>query len=198
MCLKEKLDFAVLAYRKAIDDGFSSARLRNNLAYALSRLGQREQSVEILDQAIAADSSLAAAYYQRAALSAALSVQAHKGIPPDAIRDIETAIRLQPANRRFYLTAAQLYARHAEDGGTTYRTKAINAALESIRLGLEPAALPRQGPWVELVKVMEASPKYAQAVAAGSRAERPDFPSGLLDSLADLDFDEGDELTAPD
>ncbi len=188
MCGKYKWDSAIRAYNNALEHGFSSAGLLNNMAFAYINLGRREESIEYLDRAITADKSLADAYYQGASVSAALAVEAGKGVPLDAIRDIETAIEIRPTQHRFYLTAAQVYASHESAGGAQDREKTINAVLESLRLGLYPAELPRQGPLAELMNAVRGLPEYAKAVADGSRVQRSD-PPGLVDSLAGFDFD---------
>ncbi|HEV3342151.1 MAG TPA: serine/threonine-protein kinase [Pirellulales bacterium] len=193
MCGKYKWDSAIRAYNKAIDDGFSSAGLLNNIAFAYINSGQREESLDYLDRAIAADESLADAYYQRAGVSAALAVDGQRDVPLSAIQDIETAIRLRPKNYRAHLKAAQIYTWHEKVGGVQDRERAIEVVLESLRLGLDPAELPREGPLTELMKVVRGLPKYAKAVADGSRVQRSD-PPGLVDSLAGLDFDDDDEL----
>ena len=45
--------------------GFQSAGLSNNMALALTKSGRREEAIEWLERALAADRSLGAAYYQR-------------------------------------------------------------------------------------------------------------------------------------
>jgi serine/threonine protein kinase len=195
LCGQYKWDSAIRAYTDALHNGFSSAGMLNNMAFALINRGRRQQSLEYLDRAIAADEQLVDAYYQRASVSAALAVEHGEDVPLSAIRDIERAIQLRPANYRLYLSAAQLYAFRDKGGGGPNREKAIEAVLTSLRLGLDPAELPQQGHLAKLMEVVRPSPEYAKALADRSRVERSD-PPGLVDSLAGLDVDEPDKFAA--
>ncbi|HWB09354.1 MAG TPA: protein kinase [Pirellulales bacterium] len=193
MCGKYKWESAVLAYRKALERGFSTAGLLNNMAYALINSSDREASLEYLDRAITADRRLVDAYYQRASVTAALAVDGKRDVPLQAIRDIETAIQLRPNNYQIHLKAALIYFWDEKAGGGSDREKAIESVLTALRLGLDPVELPRQGDLAELTEVVRRSPKYAEALAEGSRVERADSP-GLVDSLDGLSLDEPDKL----
>ena len=183
-CAMSKWKSAITSYHSAIQSGFESAGLMNNLAYALVNAGHRNEATEWLDRAIATDGTMVDAYYQRAWLLAALAVQEGRPVPLQTVADIEKAIHLLPSNYRIFLTAANIEALvGAEAGALEHRDRAASYLLDSLRLGLDVSQLPASGPLADIVEQIRASEEYQAAVADGSRAVRAPIP-GLVDSLA--------------
>ena len=69
---------ALEAYRQAVDAGFGTAAVYNNMGYCCHRLGLLEDAERWLQQAIEADPSLASAYHMRAL---AVLTQARRDFP---------------------------------------------------------------------------------------------------------------------
>lgn len=186
LCLLEKWDLAVAAYQRAMREGISSAALANNLGYALFRRGDRRESLEWLNQAIAGDGTLADAHYLRALLVTAFAGEAHEGIPRQARDDIDRAIQLCPANYRVFFAAAGIYSLSAaEQVRPELRQRARDCFYESLRLGLSASELPASGALAQLVRHERGSSDYQAAAAQGARARRS-RALGLVDSLAGI------------
>jgi serine/threonine protein kinase len=188
-CGLSKWDSAVAAYQTARAAGFESPGLMNNLAYALAQSGRRKEALGWLDRAIRADNGLTDAFYQRAAIGAAMAADDGTNIPASAMEDIEAAIELGPNNCWLFRSAADIYARRSvqsHDG--SLRLVAIDRLLQSLRLGLEPSALPSGGPLGEIASEIDSAPESVAAVALGAQSI-PCAPPGIVDSLAGVEFD---------
>lgn len=183
-CALSKWDSAIAAYEQAQAAGFESAGLMNNLGYALARSGDRREAIDWLDRAIAADSCLAAAYYQRASINAAIAAEVGHDVPESAIRDIEAAIERDAGNCRTYLSAAGIFAwRSAKTGQSKYRAKASAYLLQALRFGLAPSAVPTGDPLGEVAREIRGSQAFAAAVEVGCRTTAA-ATLGIVDSLA--------------
>jgi hypothetical protein len=105
------------------------------------------------------------------------------------MEDIEAAIELGPNNCWLFRSAADIYARRSvqsHDG--SLRLVAIDRLLQSLRLGLEPSALPSGGPLGEIASEIDSAPESVAAVALGAQSI-PCAPPGIVDSLAGVEFD---------
>jgi serine/threonine protein kinase len=180
---------AIRAYSLAKARGFDSAGLDNNMAFALSKLGQRKGALRWLDRALAVDASLPEAYYQRAQLSAALAEMAGRPTPVQAIADIERAAELWPQNGRIYVAAARILATACKQTGVAETgERAISYVLQSLRFGYTLAEISASGIPTEIVERAQASPQYKLAVEQGATAHRLP-PPGLVDALAGAQLD---------
>lgn len=188
MCGKKKFDLALLAYKKATEDGFQSAGLLNNMAFSLIRCGHRDDALEYLNQALAIDPMLVDAYCQRARLSMVIALDSGQEVPSAAINDIERALSLAPTHERIHCAAAEIYAGHERVGGASDRKKATESVLQSLRLGFDPAQFSEQGPLAQLVEDLRGTAEFAAAISQGSQHPRSE-PLGLVDSLAGIEFD---------
>lgn len=188
-CADEQWAWAILAYNKAMSGGCSSAGLYNNLAYALISSGHREEALGWLNRALATDSQLVDAYYQRASIATALAAERAEHAPDSAMSDIEVAIQIAPRNYRLYLVAANMHAWNAQlRNDARRRTKATDCLLRSIRLGFRIEDLPPNGPLAEIAKGVLLLPEFDAARKEGELAARAALP-GLVDSLAGVEFD---------
>jgi serine/threonine protein kinase len=180
-CAQRNWKLAIEAYRFATAAGFESAGLYNNLAHALIKSNRREQALRWLDLALEKE-PLPDAYYQRASLSLALAVDHHRPPPPQAAKDIETAIALLPGNYRPHLVAANVYAVLAEHGGAGEREVSLRHLLDALRLGLRANEIPISGPLAAIVAEAAADESYQAALTQHAKVPRLPAP-GLVDSL---------------
>ncbi|TMQ34585.1 MAG: tetratricopeptide repeat protein, partial [Planctomycetota bacterium] len=118
------------AYRQALEAGFQSAELYNNLGCLHVAQGKREQAQACFRQAIELNPSLQAAYHNRAMLSLQIELARRNEAAPlqrltaaDVVRvflqpaqpsdgltvDIEKAISVGPVSADLYYNAAHLY-----------------------------------------------------------------------------------------
>lgn len=188
-CGLNKWASAIGAYKRAHSAGFRSPGMMNNLAFALSQSGRREDAIGWLDRAIATDSRLAEAYYQRAAIKAAIAADRHIQIPLSAIRDVEAAIELSPVNGWICLSAAAIHAaRFTQTGDGAAHQKALGRLLQALRVGLDPGAIPTNGPLADIVSQVRGSLEFSEALKLGSHATPSPRPT-MLDSLTGIAFD---------
>jgi len=120
--------------QRAIDAGFNTAELHNNLGFSLAWLGSLDAARRHLDAAIGLNPSLQAAYFNRAKLGLR---EALKGASPTAaIADAEVAMRLGPISAELALDAARL---HALDLENPHRDDAVAGYVaQALRLGSSP------------------------------------------------------------
>ena len=120
--------------RKAIDAGFATAEVHNNLGYSYWCLDKLDSAREQLDEAIRLDPSLQAAYFNRAKVGLR---QVLRGADPTAaISDIEKAVELGPATADLYFYAARL---HALEHGGSRRDEIVERYIsEAQKLGISP------------------------------------------------------------
>lgn len=183
-CARKQWNSAIRAYHVAVTRGFVSAGLFNNMAHALAKSNRREESLACLNRALEIE-PLPSAYYQRAAISFALALDAHRLPSEQAVVDLETAIRLSPDDYRTRLLAATVYATAAEQGGDRDRLAARDQLLESLRLGLRADEIPTSGPLAAIAAAAAGSADYQSALARGASAPRT-LPPRLVDSLEKL------------
>ncbi|HET6880892.1 MAG TPA: hypothetical protein VFI31_12095, partial [Pirellulales bacterium] len=188
-CGLAKWDSAIRAYHFAKDRGFWSAGLSNNMALALTRSGQREEAIEWLERALAADRSLGAAYYQRARVLAALANDSRRPMPVQAVADIERAAELYPENGYVCLAVASIFGSAQMHGSPSeYGDRSVSFLLKSLRLGISPEEIRSSGIPLQIIERAKALSDYQLAIEQGATAERRP-PPGLVDSLAGVSFE---------
>ena len=99
--------------QRAIDAGFATAEVQNNLGHCFYRLRQLNTARQHLDEAIRLDPTMQAAYCNRAKVGLVESLK--RASPAAAISDAETAIRLGPVTADLYFDAARLYVLDRKD-----------------------------------------------------------------------------------
>jgi tetratricopeptide (TPR) repeat protein len=165
--VKGDLNSAWANYRKALDSGFDSPALTNNLACIELQQGRLALAESHLDSAINRDPQFQAAFHNRAwvhmhhvfqAAQAQQALQTGKGRPTKgakaaqqaveeryskAIDDLATALKVGPASRELFFDAgkinAQLFAR-----GKQPASQAIGFLDRAIALGLTRSAIERE------------------------------------------------------
>jgi serine/threonine protein kinase len=138
---------AVKHYLRAIDVGFATPEVFNNLGYSRFQARQRLEDVlaarSALNTAIKGDRGLQVAYYNRALVEREAAF-AREYIQPRAISDIELAIKLGPATPDLWRLAADLHGMAAGKSTGAERQRheeqALDAARQAIQLGQDPRA----------------------------------------------------------
>jgi Flp pilus assembly protein TadD len=133
-------------YEQAIQTGFGSPEVFNNLGYSYLNLDDLPKAKAALDLAVLRDSSLQAAFYNRALAEIGLALKrpnpAKKQIA-EAVKDVRTAIRLGEngnVTSDLYLDAAHICAIAAEQDDE-HRDPALRYLEIAIGLGQDPQAL---------------------------------------------------------
>lgn len=135
-----KLDYpseAVTRSLQAIDAGFATAEVFNNLGHFYSKAWKFDKARESLGQAIARNGNLQAAYHNRAAVELQQARQNLRHDVSSGIEDIQRARDLGPASADLDFTAGCLHAIAARSDSR--HTEPAFAAFElAIKHGLNP------------------------------------------------------------
>jgi serine/threonine protein kinase/Tfp pilus assembly protein PilF len=100
---------------RAINDGFASAEVFNNLGLACSRVGQFDAALDKLTVACGLNPTLQAAFYNRAVVDLKLaSLQPHH-VPTQGISDMEKALELGPPATDEFLNLFSLYVKAGQN-----------------------------------------------------------------------------------
>ncbi|MEM6802101.1 MAG: tetratricopeptide repeat protein [Bacteroidota bacterium] len=93
------------------------------LAQSLYHSGQKEEAFSFIDKSLEIDPKFAEAFQVRAAFLA------YEESFTQALKDIETAIKLMPENVEFYITAGDIYKKTGKiEGAKAYYSQAIELA----------------------------------------------------------------------
>jgi tetratricopeptide (TPR) repeat protein len=134
---------AIQQYQQAMDAGLKSAEVFNNQGYSYLQRGQLEEAKECLDQAIASNPAMAAAYHNRAWVRLHRLMQANRPAEGQAdiqtmLADIQTAVALSPLNpetSQLYADAACMSARAArDDEALSYGSRATDHGQDPVAL----------------------------------------------------------------
>jgi hypothetical protein len=173
---------AARLYQEAIDKGFKTDRVYNDLGYTYTRRRNEKDAeangLEALADAINRNPNLQAAYYNRAILLNNRIGQSQADNPIHPLTDIDHAISLGLATPRLYLDAARLYAEAAKskpragasvfdsvgsflaarEQSAAYQQRAIDYAQNALALGCQRTALEGDfflGPLVKQIPTVE-------------------------------------------
>lgn len=102
----------IASYRRAMDRGWCSAEVLNDLACSLlqDNIGMPAEAERLLEEAIRREPTLGAAYHNRAWADFARWMLRDSHLPAQGARDMEEAVRLGPQTPELYLDAAFLCA----------------------------------------------------------------------------------------
>jgi tetratricopeptide (TPR) repeat protein len=128
-----------------LTEGKEKAQLLLNMAYATYRRSVYSSSVRVLAQAIECDPQLQSAYHLRAWLGINRSSR-DVTTPAQAVRDIESALKLGPASWVLELHAAHVYDIDAKSSNRDHRQAIKDHLMKAARKGAQPRAL--QAPWI--------------------------------------------------
>jgi tetratricopeptide (TPR) repeat protein len=180
---------AIEAYEEAILAGFASAEVFNNLGYCHLQNGNWKQASECLDQAIARNPELAAAYHNRAWVGL---LQGHPGAPSNdgqprpalatIIRDIDQAIDLcpfSPKTAELYADAATCYAQAATEDDRWVQ-KALSYGQLAIANGQDPMKV------TEALCAFSGKSELFQALAATPKSGTPFQTLRVVDPISGI------------
>jgi Flp pilus assembly protein TadD len=130
---------AVALYRKALDFGYRSPGLLNNIGYSLRELGRLDESEKCLKQALEDDEDLPAAHHN---LVVVFTNRAFQGrpVPPEAFGHVRRAVELGPPSADLYRDVATLCAVAAQ-GDAARIPSAIEYLEKGLLYGLDPQAM---------------------------------------------------------
>jgi serine/threonine protein kinase len=172
---------AVRYYTDALNLGFRSPALLNNLGYSCAQ--QPDQAVavkEYLDQAIALDGRLQAAYFNRALVESTL-VEQGKHTPEQAIRDIETAIALGPPAADLHYHAAYFYALAARQ-----TPQNSGPALDHVEKAIALGRPPQDFAYLKWLEGVGQSPRLERLLKQAAAPLPVTSTPKLLDPLQDV------------
>ncbi len=101
---------AMIYFSQAIEAGFDTAEVLNNLGYCSLKRNDLRAAQQYLDQALARQPRLQAAYHNRLKVHARRGLRPSERIPASWLADLDQALSLGPASADLYLDAARLYA----------------------------------------------------------------------------------------
>jgi serine/threonine protein kinase/Flp pilus assembly protein TadD len=137
--LGQKSRRAIDYYQHAIQAGFGSAGLYNNLGYSYLVTGDFPAAGQWLSRAIQTGAPIQAAYYNRA-LMGLMGASDQPEDVPRALLAIEKAIQIGPVTAQLCRHAASLYAVAAESD-PKFREPALVYLRKAIELGEDPQEL---------------------------------------------------------
>jgi serine/threonine protein kinase len=173
---------AALLFQKAIELGYETDRVYNDLGYTYTRRRNEEtaqaKGLEALGNAIRLNSNLQAAYYNRAILLNDRIGQTQANNPIHPLTDIDHAIFVGQKTPTLYFDASRLYAEAStvrpragatvfdsvrnyltvRDQGVTYQYRAIEYAQSALALGYQRKLLERDfvlGPLAKQIPPVE-------------------------------------------
>lgn len=121
----------------AIDSGFATAEVRNNLGYCYLKRGDPASAVPHLDEALRRDESLQPALHNRALAEFAWALQEKRPLNVQAATDIDNAIEAGRPSADLYLSAARIYYRLGKEPEEHYKS-IFEYLREALRLGGDP------------------------------------------------------------
>ena len=163
---------AIAAYNEAIQAGFKSAPLFNNLGYSYLALLQMDEAQRCLELALQLDPNLRAAHHNRARLRLrqALRLIQQERVCPEArrcleagIKDIRRAIERGPVTAELYVDAARLCGVAARQSSQwvapalEYARLAVKAGYDSRKLKADRFLAPLRTEW-KFINPAEMSP----------------------------------------
>lgn len=133
---------AIVLYQKAIDAGYATAGIYNNLGVSFKNLGSPIDAYPCFEEAIRLDENLQAAYANRASI---VVNECHRGNfkhLEQAINDIQKAIAIGPASAELFYNAAVLLALCKDAEKTPeildYLSQAVEHGLSTEVLRVDP------------------------------------------------------------
>jgi eukaryotic-like serine/threonine-protein kinase len=163
---------AVGYFRLAIQQGFETAAVWNDLGHALLQVADAEKAAECFENALELDPTLQAALWNRARIELAYSASGN-GFPDTSY--IEAAIDQDPENALLNLDAAYTYAALARLSGKIERTLweelSVDYVRQSLQLGLPADEL--AGVFILLPEIKDH--QRLQGVVPGSSAAPPEI-----------------------
>jgi serine/threonine protein kinase len=168
---------AIKYYRLALEGGYSSPGLLNNLGYALIRTGQGDAAEQYLKQAIQQKSDLQAAHRNLVLVYLHRAI-AGKPLPKEAIGYARRAAEIGPPSTDLYRDVAAFFAVAARKDAellplaTRYVEKALDCGLDPRVFSTDPA-----------FEAVRQSPAFEQILAKQRQAVKPSRADYIVDPL---------------
>jgi tetratricopeptide (TPR) repeat protein len=135
----DQWDAAAVCYQDALNGGFVSPGLLNNLGFSYLRLNRLDAAEQYLSRAVAADERLAASYHALVLVGIDRAKQRGE-VPPSAMDWARKAIEAGPDSADLHRQVAMLYALGAKREPAK-AASAIEHLARAIQLGLDPKTL---------------------------------------------------------
>ena len=172
---------AIRFSEEAIDAGFATAEVYNNLGYSHLHTGDFKSAVVALDEAIRQDGSLQPALYNRAIVEFRWALKERRPLDNEAGTDIDNAMGAGPASAGLYLDAARIYWRLGQESEER-RERVIRYLSEALRLGAKADLVRR-----EYESLLD-DPAFGALLANSAPGEERVKLIGLVDPLAEDSF----------
>ena len=182
-CWALERDFpgAIVLSSEAIDAGFATAEVYNNLGYSHLCQGDFKSAMVALDEAIRQDESLQPALYSRALAEFRWALKERRPLDSKAGTDIDNAVDAGPPNAGLYLNAARIYSRLGQESGA-HREQVIRYLSEALQLGANADLVRRE------FKSLLDNPLIAALLANSASGEIRVKTIGLVDPLPEDSF----------
>lgn len=166
---------AITWYERAIQDGFRSAAIYNNLGYSHHQLGGYRRAIVELNSALELDEDLLPALHNRALADLELSITEDR-IPSVAIADIDRALKSSEGTAELYRDAARVYA-SASVFAPKWKASAVDCLRRATQLGMTRQSLES---YSDISGLLEQLPdgKQSTSMRAPAAAEHLIDPSG--------------------
>lgn len=127
---------AIASYRMALDLGYRSAAVFNNIGFSHVQLARHEEAEPYLREALALDERLESAHHM---LLVAVWDQARRAgtCSASAVACCEKALEVCPPSSRIFREAAFVYALAAEDD-PAFKRRALACLQKAVALGVDP------------------------------------------------------------
>ena len=179
---------AIPLYEAAIDQGFESAGVYNNLGYSYLHRGKFDRAETALHEAIRRDESLQSAYHNLAIVDWRMSMQNAKRLPDTS--QIEAAIGIGPKSALLYLHAANIYAVAAKKSSLQPAIEAVlvdkvmAACSRAVDLGIAPNRLKSAASYYPRLRSLDTFQELVDSPAP----ENPAIdPRRIVDPLLGMD-----------
>lgn len=172
---------AIRLYNDALDAGFASAVVHNDLGFSLLRAGQLQDAKTHVQQALDIDPNLQAAHHNLAWIRFQESFQGKADLLQDVLPELQQALELGPKSAALYRDLARVYAIAAKSD-PQLAEDAMDALNQAVELGLTREKLGKDG----FLANLKAHPRFASILKRASQQ-----PSGreprLVDPLQSVD-----------
>jgi serine/threonine protein kinase len=126
----------------AIQAGFATAELYNNLGFGLERANRLDEALNAYNQSLALQPGLRPALYNRAWIQFRRARMKGQPVDDEVRIDIEKAVNSDTATAYMFFDAAIIYSRLGEDPGQ-YQTQIVEHLCRALQLGADPELVRR-------------------------------------------------------
>jgi serine/threonine protein kinase/Tfp pilus assembly protein PilF len=148
---------AIAWFEAAINEGFATAEVHNDLGCCYFQTSQFPKAQTNLDLATRLDPHLQAAFYNRALLDLKKAAKSREYVPEAGLADIQVAIQLGPQTAELSNDAARLFAIAANRDRTL-----LDPALGHVRHALEQGYPPHLLEQDEFFRILRADPRFQE------------------------------------